>query len=159
MLAINSKLLQAHFFLIKLDKWKLILLAVLINLLNSFFYSFISNIFFETKLSKGFRPFGSLTEEIILAILVAPLFETFIFQYGVFETFKKKYNSFTCCLISAFLFGLLHLYNGFYFLFAFFAGLLLAYVYYIGSLTKKGILITLLVHFIYNALAVILKNI
>src|SRR5690349_17661256 len=110
MLTITNKLLKVHLFLIKLDKWKLILLAVLINFSNTLFCSFISNIFFETKLSKGFKTFGSLTEEIILAVIVAPLFETFIFQYGVFETFKNKYSTFTCCLISAFLFGLLHLY-------------------------------------------------
>jgi membrane protease YdiL (CAAX protease family) len=158
MLSIKKKLYEFHFLFIHLDKWKIILLAVIINFLNTFFFSFISNVFFNMKLSKGFRSFDSLMDEIIIAILVAPLVETIIFQYGIIETFKSRYKPLICCIISAFLFALIHMYNYFYFLFAFFSGLVLAYVYYIGNINRKGILFVFLVHFIYNSIGVILKH-
>lgn len=154
---IKIKLLKIHCLLTKLENWKIIVFVVLLNLVNSLFFSFICNFIFKTKLDKGFIPFHSLLNAILLAIIIAPIFETLVFQYGIIETLKnKKYKPLTCCIISGFFFGLSHTYNIYYFFFAFFSGLLLAYAYHLGSLRKKGFLIVFLAHLSYNSVAVLL---
>jgi membrane protease YdiL (CAAX protease family) len=150
--------LKINNLLTKLEYWKIILLAVLLNLVNSLVFSFISNFFLKTKLNKGFIPFNSLLNEIVLVIIIAPIIETLAFQYGIIETLKNKYKPLTCCIISGFIFGLSHIYNVIYFLFGLISGLIFAYLYFIGGSIKKGIILVFSTHLIYNSLALILNH-
>lgn len=156
---IEVKLLKIHYLLTKLENWKIIVFVVSLNLVNSLVFSFISNFIFKTKLDKGFIPFNSLLNEILLAIIIAPITETLVFQYGIIETLKNKYKPLTCCIISGFFFGLSHSYNIYYFFFTFSSGLLLAYAYHLGSLRKKGFLIVFLAHLCHNSVAILLNHI
>lgn len=74
--------------------------------------------------------FGSNFETFIFAIIIAPLFETFFFQflliYQTYESYKGKYQKQIAIFISSLLFGLSHFYNFYYFLFATIGGYLLA---------------------------------
>lgn len=79
---------------------------------------------------------------VISAMFIAPLLETFIFQYGainfvlLFEGIIKKKNlNLTAIFISALFFGLVHGFENF--INAFFMGLILAY-FYISS-KKTGL--------------------
>lgn len=72
------------------------------------------------------------------AVFLAPVFETFIFQFALIEfglkglerLKKSKIHWFVPGLLSAVLFGLAHQYNWNYVFITFFMGLLLAVIYY-----------------------------
>lgn len=155
---IKIKLLIAHDFLIQINKFKLIILAVITNLIISLLFSFISNIVFGEKSLNGFKNIGSLSNELVMVVFIAPLFETILFQYGIIEIVRKRFNPFVCCCISSFVFASMHTYNVFYFFFAFLGGLLFGYLYFIGKSVKMGILLVFFVHIIYNSLVFMIKH-
>ena len=140
---------------IEIKKWKLILFAVVFNLTMSFFFSFIAHFFFNEDILNDFKnDFGSkLKDKIIWIIIIIPFFETLLYQYAIIEILNKKFNPLISCIISALLFGLSHTYNIFYFLFALISGFLFATIYYVGSITRRGIFYTFLTHSIYNSIA------
>jgi membrane protease YdiL (CAAX protease family) len=94
----------------------------------------------------------------MLAVIVAPVLETIVFQYGIIETMRNKFSAYICCFISALLFAVSHLYNPFYFIVTFLIGLLFGYLYYIGGTIKKGIFLTMITHVLYNLTIFTLKN-
>ncbi|MXO04046.1 CPBP family intramembrane glutamic endopeptidase [Flavobacterium sp. HBTb2-11-1] len=94
----------------------------------------------------------------VLFVIAAPLIETLLFQYAVIEIFKSiKVKLKYCCFLSAFIFASFHLYNIFYFLYAFVGGLLFAFLYVRGKNQKNAILLPLVTHIIYNGLVFISK--
>ncbi|MBF7092722.1 CPBP family intramembrane metalloprotease [Flavobacterium sp. ALJ2] len=143
----------------QIKKWNLILFAVVFNLLLSLLFSFISHSVLNKTISEGFKNNlgSSLREQAIWIIIVGPFFETLLYQYAIIETANKKLTPFISCIISAFLFGLSHTYNVLYFVFAFITGFIFSTIYYIGSITKRGIFYTFLAHSIYNGIAFILN--
>ncbi|MEO5891649.1 MAG: CPBP family intramembrane glutamic endopeptidase [Ferruginibacter sp.] len=154
-----SQLLKVHYFLAKLKNAKLIFLFVLANLLLSFLFSLVLSFFDKKKLTTGFIPFNSVVEEILVAIFLAPLIETLIFQVAIIETIKKKLSPLLSCTVSALFFGLLHYYNFYYVLFAFLVGLMFAYLYYIGGSILRGSLLVLGTHALYNSIVFALSHI
>ncbi|WP_281322207.1 CPBP family intramembrane glutamic endopeptidase [Flavobacterium aestivum] len=154
---IRHRLLKINSYLRSISKIKLILLAVLVNTLISFSLGFVADYFFNEEITKGSKDLGSFSNAFYVAVLRAPIVETVLFQFAIIEIIKKKYNSFSCCCISAFFFGLFHDYNFFYFLFGIFSGLVFAYVYIIEKDIKKGILYTTLAHMAYNTVIISLK--
>ncbi len=147
-----------HNYLIKINRFKLVFFAVVLNFLFSLIFSYVSDVIFEKKLLYGFKNLGSLYNEFILVILIAPLFETLLFQYGIIEIVRKKFTPLVCCSISALIFALMHTYNLFYFFFAFLGGLLFAYLYFIGKSIINGFLLAFSVHLIYNCIVFLIKN-
>ncbi|MET3026306.1 CPBP family intramembrane glutamic endopeptidase [Flavobacterium sp. UW10123] len=141
-----------------LKPWELILLVILLNFLNNYMFSVISNLF-NISLNKGFNDHYTIKEKIVLFVLAAPLIETLLFQYGAIEIFKSlKIKLRHCCLLSAFVFASFHLYNVFYFLYAFAGGLLFAFLYVKGKNQKNAILLPLVAHIIYNGIVFISKS-
>ncbi|TDX14330.1 CPBP family intramembrane glutamic endopeptidase [Flavobacterium sp. S87F.05.LMB.W.Kidney.N] len=141
-----------------LKRWELILLVILLNFLNNYIFSVISNLF-DISLNKGFNDSYTVKEKIVLFVLVAPLIETLLFQYVVIEIFKSlKMKLKYCCVLSAFVFASFHLYNIFYFLYAFTGGLLFAFLYIRGKNQKGAILLPLVAHIIYNGFVFFIKT-
>ena len=140
-----------------LQQWQLVLIVVLINLLSSYTFSVLAE-FFSSDLNKGFDENYTITEKLVLFVIVGPLLETCLFQYGVIEICKSQKMALRyCCLVSALVFAATHLYNVYYFLFAFITGMLLACLYVTGSRVRDSFLITLIAHTIYNGIVFILK--
>ncbi|WP_264524783.1 CPBP family intramembrane glutamic endopeptidase [Flavobacterium sp. N502536] len=140
-----------------LQQWQLVLVVILLNLLNSYTFNVLAE-FFGSNLNKGFNENYTINEKIVLFIIVAPLIETCLFQYKVIEICKSQKMALKyCCLVSALIFASMHLYNVFYFLFAFVAGMLLACLYVTGRSVKNSVLITLIAHTIYNSIVFIMK--
>ncbi|RYF84572.1 MAG: CPBP family intramembrane metalloprotease, partial [Chitinophagaceae bacterium] len=81
-----------------------------------------------------------------------PLLETLIFQYAIIETCRKKYHPMVCCLISATAFSVFHFYNPIYVIYAFFAGMMFGYFYFIRTTVWRGVLLVFFAHFFYNSL-------
>lgn len=155
---IEYRLIVVNNYLLKTNRIKLIFFAVSLNIFFSLIFSFISEKIFNEKISIGFKSLGTIYDEIILVILIAPFFETLLFQYSIIEFIRKKFNPFVCCCVSAMVFSLMHTYNVFYFFFAFFSGFLFAYLYYLGNTIKTGILLAFIVHLIHNSIAFLIKN-
>ncbi|KAF2082815.1 CPBP family intramembrane glutamic endopeptidase [Flavobacterium sharifuzzamanii] len=140
-----------------LKQWELILLIILLNFTNNYLFSVISNLF-DISLNKGFNYHYTIKEKIVLFVIAAPLIETLLFQYAVIEILKSiKIKLIYCCFLSAFVFASFHLYNIFYFLYAFVGGLLFAFLYVRGKNQKNAILLPLVTHIIYNGIVFISK--
>ncbi len=154
----KSRLMKIHNYLTSLNKYKLILFGVFSILLCSLFVSFISSKFFNRSLTEGFSDFKSAREAFLLGVLLAPFLETLVLQAAIIETAKKRVSPPYACLLSAFVFALVHFYNIFYFFYGILSGLIFAYLYYIGSLTSKGFILTLSVHMFYNFIVFVLSN-
>lgn len=132
------------------EQWQLMIIVILLNFLSSFIFSFLAD-FFSTSLGKGFNHNYSTTEKLVLFVIIAPILETLIFQYAVIEICKRvKIALKYCCFISALAFAFCHLYNIFYFIYTFVAGLMFAYLYTRGANQKQAILYPFIVHIIYN---------
>ena len=141
----------------KIKQWQLAIIVILLNFLNSFVFSRVASLFYIT-LNKGFNDHYSVKEKIILFVIAGPIIETFLFQYAVIEISRSKKIALKyCCLLSAFVFALSHLYNFFYFLYAFVAGLMFAYLYSVGKNSNNAIVLTLITHIIYNGIVFIMK--
>ncbi|WJS94594.1 CPBP family intramembrane metalloprotease [Flavobacterium johnsoniae] len=144
-------------FVLDLKHWQLILLVILLNFLNNYIFSVVSDLF-DVPLNEGFNDHYTIKEKIVLFIIVAPFIETLLFQYAVIEISKSiKMALKYCCLVSAFAFAAFHLYNFFYFSYAFVTGLLFAYLYTRGKNQRSAILLPFIAHVIYNGIVFIGK--
>ena len=98
-----------------------------------------------------------------LAIIVAPILETLIFQYGIFKIYQKikavthKFHWFMWT--SAILFGLSHFYSLVYIIFGIAEGFLFGYIYYFYHKNpEKAFWTTALVHCLHNSTSVLLLH-
>lgn len=96
--------------------------------------------------------------ELIIAGLVGPVIETFIFQYGIIEILsfydRFKARKWLVAVISAFIFGLTHTYSVWYIVYAFVLGLLLAYAYFTyKKKSHSAFWIVFWIHCIRNTIA------
>ncbi|MBP8067606.1 MAG: CPBP family intramembrane metalloprotease [Pedobacter sp.] len=148
---------KVHFYLITLNKVKLIALFILLNTLNSFSFSMLA--YFVTGV--GLRNHSISTmgaqDELLIAVVLAPILETVIFQYALIESIRQKIKPLYACFVSATAFALVHCYSVFYFLFAFISGLIFAYLYYLEKSVLKSFLLVLCTHFLYNLLVYLTK--
>lgn len=75
----------------------------------------------------------SIAVDFLLVVLFAPIIETILFQYlivnQVFISYNGKNKKIIAILVSAFCFGIIHLYSFYYFLVTSIGGLLLAYYF------------------------------
>lgn len=139
------------------EQWQLVLVVVLLNCLNSYIFEVVATLFSRFS-DEGFNENYSNKEKLILFVIVGPILETLLFQYTIIEFCKRKKMALEyCCLLSAFIFSSMHLYNVFYFLYAFVAGTLLAFLYLSGKSKKNAILITAAAHIIFNGIVFISK--
>ena len=92
----------------------LLITSILCVLITSFLIGLLPNIQPFNR-AQQFSKGAGWGEKFAIAILVAPLIETFLFQYliieGIVAIFKIKHFSFAPIFISSILFGLSHCYN------------------------------------------------
>jgi membrane protease YdiL (CAAX protease family) len=154
---VHSKIGRIHNYLTGINKFVLVLITIVLLFFSSIAVSLISDAFFGKSLMEDFPDFKSNREKIVIAVLLAPFLETLILQAAIIETAKKRMRPLYACFVSALFFGLVHFYNIFYFLYGLLAGLLLAYLYYIGTLSKRGFILTLAAHILYNFIVFIIS--
>jgi hypothetical protein len=97
--------------------------------------------------------FDSKKEAFIIAVFLAPLIETLIFQYSIISSFlEKRPKAFLfACIFSALLFGLSHFYSSVYILKTFISGLLFGTLYLVVSQKKQNAFIAVVIaHALYN---------
>ncbi|NFA58953.1 CPBP family intramembrane metalloprotease [Clostridium sporogenes] len=98
----------------------------------------------------------------IRAVIIAPLYETLIYQMGVIKLFslskKIKNNKLLLIFISAVFFGLSHFYSMLYIFSGFISGILLAYSFIVYEYREKsGFYVTAIIHSLINLEAFIFE--
>jgi membrane protease YdiL (CAAX protease family) len=103
----------------------------------------------------------NLFTQVIIAILLAPLIETFIFQKSIHDMFRLfGYSDKSAMFISAFIFGLLHYYSLEQIITSLITGYLFNYTYcYLRYKMNKAAFITISVsHALVNLYVLIVKS-
>ena len=105
----------------------------------------------------------NILREILLAVFLAPVVETLLFQMLIIEAARKiikrpKKNICLALLLSSTAFALSHTYSLIYFAITFLGGLVLATAYYLGRFRRENaFIIALLIHLLHN-LSVVFYN-
>lgn len=98
----------------------------------------------------------SMVLDLLIAVIVAPLIETLLFQSLIIEIICKiikrpRRNICIALIASSLAFGFNHTYSLSYFIITFFAGIILALAYYLGRYRKESaIILVFLIHAMYN---------
>ena len=151
-------LASIHAYLLRQRSSRLVLLFLIGSLSASIFFGFLARKAGMESLASGFKSFRSIGEEILLGIFLAPILESLIFQLMIIEATRKKLPTYGCCLLSALAFGSVHYYNIFYFMLAFFTGMLFAYLYLLGGSIRKGFFLIVVTHMLHNSVALLMGH-
>ncbi len=98
----------------------------------------------------------SVVLDLLIAVIVAPLLETLLFQSLIIEIICKvikrpRKNIYIAVMVSSLAFALNHTYSLSYVIFTFFVGIIFALAYYLGRYRKEGaIILVFIIHSIYN---------
>jgi hypothetical protein len=139
-----------------------VFLVILDNTYN-FISGYIISLYDEILLDidpyfEGFSLMGIL----FLTVIIAPLLETFVFQYLIIEIlYKLKINDEIIIWVSALAFSLSHYYNFIYILAILFPGFLFSsfYLYLKKSKYKSPFLAVILLHAISNFIVFVINDI
>ncbi|RYE28872.1 MAG: CPBP family intramembrane metalloprotease, partial [Sphingobacteriales bacterium] len=116
---------------------------------------------FTNQAPVGVPIFDTLWERILVAIFVAPLLETLLFQYAIIETCRNQFKSYWIgILFSALAFGISHHYSSHFVIATTFAGFDLAVLY--AVLKVKGshpFWYVTLIHATFNLFITVMKYI
>lgn len=143
-------------FLLKIRKTPFLLICFLSDLFLSFLGSKILNLQSQISFSLNFKE--EYIFNLLIVILFAPLFETFIYQFSIIELahtyIKKYYTNYIAIFISATLFAFSHLYNIHYFIYSFLIGVNFALIYIVAKKRKdvNPVLLLFSVHSITNSI-------
>ena len=156
---VKDRILSLHYAIKKLAIGWVILGAVFLSLIGSFTASAISELLFNKNFASGVVNDFSLSEKIWFLCIIAPIFETLIFQYAIIETLREKRVRLRWAILaSATVFALSHYYNPFYVVYAFFPGLMFGYLYFLPGKVIYGCLVVLTVHMLFNSIGVFLST-
>lgn len=152
-------ILKNIFLKAKANVWVLLLIALFFKILVSFlFHALVRS---ANIIGAGNTGLDDLTtlETIIAIVIIAPLLETFIFQFGVQEVVIRAFKNsvfklWISVFISSLAFALTHYYSLFYILMTLVSGLIYSVFYIIiRDRTKKigaSFFLTSLLHIGYN---------
>ncbi|MES2651369.1 MAG: CPBP family intramembrane glutamic endopeptidase [Bacteroidota bacterium] len=143
---------KTHLYLISLNKAQLIILFGVINTLNSLLFSAVAHFISGSGLQNHSIDNMSAINQFLIAVILAPVIETVIFQYALIESIRQKIQPLYACFFSALAFAFVHFYSVYYFLFALISGLIFAYLYLLEKSVIKGSLLVLTAHILYNLL-------
>jgi membrane protease YdiL (CAAX protease family) len=143
---------KTHLYLIRLRKVQLIALFIVVNALNSIAFSMLAHFITGNGLRNHSINNMTAANQFLIAVVIAPILETLVFQYALIESIRQKIKPAYACFLSASAFALVHCYSIYYFLFALISGLIFAYLYYLEKSVINGFLLVLSVHFLYNLL-------
>ncbi len=142
--------------MIKLEGKKIIRLFFLIflfKLINGYVFTYINSRYF--KLENAIFEELSEKEMLLLAVVLAPIIETLIFQLFLYRIINKTRinNTLIIIILMSFVFSQAHWYHWLYVVASFINGLFLNY-FYIYTYKKKNeliaVLLTIVLHSSYN---------
>jgi len=140
-------------YLIKAPAFKFILIFLFPSVLLGIITTFL-----PVPDMTGSLETNSVILDLLIAILVAPLIETILFQSLIIEIICKiikrpRKNIWISVIVSSAAFALSHTYSVSYIFITFLAGIILALAYYLGRYRKEGaIILVFVIHSGYNLL-------
>jgi membrane protease YdiL (CAAX protease family) len=147
-------------YLEKTNKYLFFLIAIItVIYLNFLGANIIEYYFGEDTMTIDYFKDKSFLFIFIVAVLIGPLFETIIFQFGIIEIVllieKSLIFEFIAILLSSTLFGLSHNYNTYYMVFAIIMGVIFGIIYVIAKRRKdtSPFFIVYIVHFFSNLIS------
>jgi uncharacterized protein len=132
--------------------------AFSVRVVLSFTFMWVSVFVLHKPATSGILTYSSKAEEFFIIVLVAPIIETFLFQYLPFYFLKGKLPEIYIILLAALVFGCGHFYNWIYIFNTMFAGILYGCVYASKARVGKGFLYTWLLHMFYNCFAYFMNH-
>ncbi len=143
---------------------KLILIGILVSIAVNIILglTFTSLLSYDPSKSDTYIDDLSIVKKILLIVILAPLIETFLFQYLLIRPFLKKKSKKIMMLgifISALVFGLMHYFNIYYIVTMFVIGLIFGIFFVLGQ-TKfnRGFIVVFSIHSFMNGLSMILEE-
>ena len=128
------------------------ILYLVLAILNGYIFNIFNDHFVKTGIDT-FEKY-SIIETIYLGVFVAPIVETFFFQFLLFKLLSKYFkvqNQTICILLMSFVFSQFHWYHWLYVIMTFFSGLILNTFYIkLHGKNKYVFWITALLHALYN---------
>ena len=149
----HLKKISAVRYLIKAPTY----LFILIFLCPSMILGTISTFLPEPDIAGSLAVEGVVLE-LLIAVIVAPLIETLLFQSLIIEIVcnfikRPRKNIWISVIASSLAFSMNHTYSISYMVITFFAGVILAMAYYLGRYRKEGaIVLVYAIHSVYNLL-------
>lgn len=131
---------------------KIFILTLVLKILNGHLFDFLNNNYFKLE-DAEIQELEKQNGFIILAVIVAPIVETLIFQLGLNELLikLKVKSNFLLLFVPGVVFALSHSYNWLYVIFTFSGGLMLNWFYlYAKAHGKYAFWWTVLLHSFYN---------
>ena len=131
---------------------QLFILILLFKIINGYTFNYINHRFF--KLENAVFDTFSEKELFLLVVIFAPVIETLIFQWFLYQLLDKiKVNSVSIVILMSIAFSLAHWYHWLYVIAAFIKGLFLNY-FYVYILKNRNeliaVLLTIVLHSSYN---------
>lgn len=127
-------------------------LGFLLAILNGYIFNLINDCWVKVEVN-SFDEY-SLPETILLVVFLAPLVETFFFQFLLFKLladYLKITSNTMCIIIMSLVFSQAHWYHWLYVIMTFFSGIILNAFYVTFRRKNKSIFwITTLLHASYN---------
>ncbi len=136
---------------------KVFLLCFILSICNGYLFDYISSNFFPGLEGNPIDK-ESLSEQLFVGCIIAPLIETLIFQYAVIRLLDKAgvHNFYLLLIIPAILFGLSHYYNWLYVVAMFGGGAIMNYLFlYCQANGYKAFWWVALLHCLYNLFGIL----
>lgn len=130
------------------------IISFILAVLNGYFFNYINDTYLHFNVNYNKHQNISKNELNFIAICIAPILETLIFQHILYLILKKIkiQNNVMCIIIMSIVFSSMHYYNWLYIVMTFFGGLILnnLYVYYYKYNNKYSYILTVFFHALFN---------
>jgi len=143
----------------QISKVKLHIFLQITFFITAIIFTYISVKIWDYQLIENeFKKMGQI-KFFFVAVILAPLFETFVFTYLPFKLLSKKIKLEYVIFIASFLFGIQHFYSVVYIIFGIIAGFILNiyYSYLLKYNNKYAFLLVVLLHSVANLISTILE--
>ncbi|OOQ59286.1 CPBP family intramembrane glutamic endopeptidase [Mucilaginibacter pedocola] len=136
---------------------KVFTLCLILSIANGYFFNYLSTYVFPGLEGNPIDK-ESIQEQLFLAVLIAPLLETLVYQYASNKLLLKLRisNYYLLLFIPAVLFGLSHYYNPLYIVAMLVGGTIMNYLYlYCHTNGHKAFWWVALLHALYNLYGIV----
>jgi len=143
----------------QISKVKLHIFLQITFFITAIIFTYISVKIWDYQLIENEFKKMSQIKFFFVAVILAPLFETFVFTYLPFKLLSKKIKLEYVIFIASFLFGIQHFYSVVYIIFGIIAGFILNiyYSYLLKYNNKYAFLLVVLLHSVANLISTILE--
>lgn len=131
------------------------IIVLILRIILAIIFTYLPFLFDQEPLSGS--TFGSIQEEFLIVVCIAPLAETSLFQYAPYKILHKYVRLRYVVLVSSLLFAAMHYYSTLYFINGLLAGLLYSAAFCLLR-NSKPFVFTAAIHIMYNLISFIVNN-